>query len=125
MATKKKTATKAKTASAAKKKVAPAKAKKTTSRKVNMPIGIYKEKCPENHIATGKYVFFYALFATTTVFFAILAVWLFVFSSELLNKYQELDSCTRNGQTTNCVEKHSIHNDNVDVTVNDDDEEKN
>ncbi len=61
-----------------------------------LSIGVIHEKCPENHKATGKYVFFYVLFAATTILFAALSVWLFVFSSEVLNKYQEIETCARN-----------------------------
>ncbi len=56
---------------------------------------LYKERNPERHVVTGKFVFFYVLFACTTLFFAILAVWLYVFSSEMLNKYESVDACMR------------------------------
>lgn len=62
-------------------------------------VGLYREKYPEKHQATGKYKFFYALFACTTLIFAAVAVWLFVFSSEILSKYESIQVCARNGET--------------------------
>ena len=76
---------------AAKKKSTTKKAAKST-----LPIGIYKENNPECHVATGKYKFFFILFGITTVLFAALAVWLFIFSSEVLEKYQSIETCARN-----------------------------
>ncbi len=64
--------------------------KKTTSKKHDLPVGILTERNPENHKVTGKYTFFYALFACTTLIFAGIAVWLYIFSSELLNKYEDV-----------------------------------
>lgn len=90
MATKKATTTKKTTA---KKPVA----KKTTvkAKRTSLPVGIIYEKYPEEHQATGKYKFFYCLFALTTIIFAGLAVWLFIFSSEVLNKYESIEACAR------------------------------
>ena len=48
--------------------------KTTVAKKTAKGKGIIYEKYPEEHQATGKYKFFYALFATTTLVFAILAV---------------------------------------------------
>lgn len=62
-------------------------------------VPLYRERNPENHQVTGKYKFFYALFACTTVIFAALAVWLFVFSSNVLNKYESIKVCARTGNT--------------------------
>jgi hypothetical protein len=56
---------------------------------------LYREKHPENHRMTGKYKFFYVLFVCTTIFFAALSVWLFVFASEMLNKYESIEACAR------------------------------
>ncbi|MCQ2570685.1 MAG: hypothetical protein MJ154_00315 [Candidatus Saccharibacteria bacterium] len=56
---------------------------------------IYAEKHPEKHQATGKYKFFYILFACTTLFFAALSVELFVIASEVESKYETIESCTR------------------------------
>ncbi|MBR6098047.1 hypothetical protein IKP94_04885 [Candidatus Saccharibacteria bacterium] len=72
-------------------------AKKTTvkSKKTSLPVGVIYEKYPEDHQATGKYKFFYCLFALTTIIFAGLAVWLFIFSSEILNKYESIEACAR------------------------------
>ena len=87
-----KTATKKKTSTSAKKATSAAK-------KVNLPIGLYKESCPENHIMTGKYKFFFVLFGVMMVLFAAMSVWLWMFSSELLVKYQKIETCARNGET--------------------------
>ena len=77
--------------------------KKTTTAKKAAPVakktakgkGIIYEKYPEEHQATGKYKFFYALFATTTLVFAILAVILLITSIDLFNKYDSVQSCAR------------------------------
>jgi len=91
MATKKPVAKKVSTAKK------PTSATKTTSsRRVGVVAkSLVTEKNPERHQATGKYKFFYILFACTTLFFAALAVELFVFASEVENKYEEVDACIR------------------------------
>lgn len=88
MATKKPAAKKTSTAKKA------SAATKSTSRRVSAKM-LYAEKHPERHQATGKYKFFYILFACTTLFFAALSVELFVFASEVENKYEEVDACVR------------------------------
>jgi hypothetical protein len=67
---------------------------KSASRRIS-PKMLYTEKHPERHQATGKYKFFYILFACTTIFFAALSVELFVFASEIQNKYESIDACVR------------------------------
>lgn len=89
MATKKQPA-KGKTSTAKKTTAAAKKTKRSISPKV-----LYTERHPERHQATGKYKFFYILFACTTLFFAALSVELFVFASEVQNKYEEVDACVR------------------------------
>ena len=92
------------TKTTAKKKTTASKGGKTTTTKVtskkstsrNLPVGVYAEKNPESHKVTGKYTFFYVLFACTTLIFAGVATWLFVFSSELLAKYESIQTCARN-----------------------------
>ena len=77
-------------------------AKKTTA-KVSKPAKktdfsadiIYKEKNPENHKITGKFRFFYCFFAATTLIFAILSMYLLIFSIDTMNKYQSIESCVR------------------------------
>ena len=91
MATK---ATTKKKATSAKKPVAKNTTTKATKR-TNLPVGVIYEKYPEEHQATGKYKFFYCLFALTTIIFAALAVWLFIFSSEVLSKYESIEACAR------------------------------
>ena len=86
--------------------------KKTVAKKPASKLpGLYKEKCPEAHVATGKYKFFFVLFGITTVLFAAVSVWLFVFSSEVLEKYQRIETCARNHQScevrVNYNETHS------------------
>ena len=60
-------------------KAAPA--KKAAASKKELPVGLYKERYPEAHQATGKYKFFYVLFAFTTVLFACLSVYFFLKAS--------------------------------------------
>ena len=88
------------TKSTAKKKTTASKGGKTTVTKVkkvakNLPVGVYQEKNPESHKVSGKYTFFYVLFACTTLIFAGVATWLFIFSSELLGKYESIEACAR------------------------------
>jgi len=70
-------------------------AKKKVSAK-NLPVGVVAERNPEEHKVSGKYTFFYVLFACTTLIFAGVATWLFIFSSELLSKYETIEACARN-----------------------------
>ena len=107
------------TKTTAKKKTTAAKGGKTTTTKVtskvsakNLPVGVVRERKPERHKVTGKYTFFYVLFACTTLIFAGVATWLFIFSSELLGKYESIQTCARNH--TKCEVRY----------VEDDEEEK-
>ena len=112
MATKtaaKKPATKKATTTKTTKKTASAK-----STKKNLSVGILTENRPEEHVATGKYKFFFAFFALTTVMFAAICVWLFVFSSEILNKWESLKTCARNDT---CVIEYVEKNENKDGDV--------
>ena len=87
------------TKTTAKKKTTASKGGKTNAAKKaikNLPVGVYAEKNPESHKVTGKYTFFYVLFACTTLIFAGVATWLFIFSSELLGKYESIETCARN-----------------------------
>lgn len=90
MATKKPAAKKTTTA----KKASAATKSTGTKRRISAKM-LYAEKYPERHQATGKYKFFYILFACTTLFFAALSVELFVFASEVENKYESVDACVR------------------------------
>lgn len=97
MATKKAATTK-------KKSTAKAGAKTTTKvtstkKATKLPVGVVYEKNPEEHRVSGKYTFFYVMFACTTLIFAGIAVWLFVFSSELMAKYESIETCARNHTT--------------------------
>ena len=69
--------------------------KGVSSRSKTVVRALYREKYPENHRITGKFKFFYVLFACTTIFFAALSVWLFCFASDTLNKYESIESCVR------------------------------
>jgi len=72
------------------------KSSKKATKKVDFdPSIIYKERDPEQNKVSPKYSFFYFLFAATTLFFAAISVWLFIFASELQFKYQSIESCTR------------------------------
>ncbi|MBR6168999.1 hypothetical protein IKQ74_03595 [Candidatus Saccharibacteria bacterium] len=82
--------------SAAKKKST---VRKKAASKKTLPIGIYKENNPDCHVATGKYKFFFVLFGVVMVLFAGISVWLFIFSSEIYNKYQSIEACARNHTT--------------------------
>lgn len=68
-------------------------ARKASSKSDLLPIGVYKEKNPEKHIATGKYKVFFVIFGILMVAFAALAVQLFIFSSNLLNEYEKAVEC--------------------------------
>ena len=89
-------------------------AAKTSKRKIDASI-IYKEANPEKHVICGKFKFFYVLFACTTLFFAALSVWLYFFSSDVLNKYQSIDACAR--AHTSCNVR--IDGDNLNVEGSD------
>ena len=82
----------------AKKKTTSAK-KAPVARKETKGKGILYEKYPEDHRATGKYKFFYILFAATTVIFAITSVIFLVMAIENYNKYNDIDPCYRNHGT--------------------------
>lgn len=96
-------------------------AAKKTSKRSELPIGIYKEAHPENHVATGKYKVFFVMFGILMVAFAALAVQLFVFSSELLNKYEEAVEC-QSSSTCNRQVKNTSVNTDTDVVDNTDEE---
>lgn len=70
-------------------------AKKTNNKKIPH---LYKENNPDYHKISGKFVGLYIMFAVTTVVFAAMAVWLFFFASEVLNKYEAIDATCRNGK---------------------------
>lgn len=82
---------------AAKKAAAKTVKKVAPTKKPKLPVGIVTEKNPEDHLATGKYKFFFAFFGITTIMFAAICVWLFIFSSEVLEKWESLRTCARNG----------------------------
>jgi cell division protein FtsL len=56
---------------------------------------VFKEKNPEDHKLTGKFRFFYCFFAATTLLFAVLSVYLFLFATDTMNKYQSIEACVR------------------------------
>ena len=95
------------TKTAAKKKTTTTRAKSTTTAKrattakkpatKQLPISLHKERNPDSHKVSGKYTFFYVLFACTTLIFAALAVRFFMISSDLLNKYESIEVCARAG----------------------------
>ena len=62
-----------------------------------------------------KFSFLYILFACTTLIFAGVSVWLFQFSSDILNKYEEIDACARTQGAT--CEIHTKNNDVADESV--------
>ena len=70
--------------------------KKTASKKRSVNIKkLYAERNPDKHQVTGKYKFFYIFFACTTLFFMAMTVWLFVYASEVQNKYESIEACAR------------------------------
>lgn len=78
------------------KKTTTAKSSKKSAKKIDFdPTIIYKERDPEQNKVSPKYSFFYFLFAGTTLLFAAISVWLFIFASELQFKYQSIEACTR------------------------------
>lgn len=86
--------------------------KKTTTKKIPH---VYKEHAPDNHKITGKFVGLYVMFAITTLIFAALSVYLFIFSSQVLEKYEKIDAACRNG---NC---EVIINTDGSETINEED----
>ena len=116
-----KTATKKKTA--AKPAVKKTTVKASTRKGSNLPVGILYENNPDDHRATGKYVFFYVLFACTTILFAVLAVELFIFASDILNKYESIEACARaHGATCEVRIKDSETGEEIDTTTSDGEE---
>ena len=101
----------------AKKKTTTAKKAEKKKKKTAKGKGIIYEKYPEEHQATGKYKFFYALFATTTLVFAILAVILLITSIDLFNKYDSVQACARSH--TSCTLRYYDEN-GVEIKGNDD-----
>ncbi len=78
------------------KKATTTKSSTHTKNKIDFdPTIIYRERNPEQNKVSPKYSFFYFLFAGTTLLFAAISVWLFIFASELQFKYQSIEACTR------------------------------
>jgi hypothetical protein len=57
---------------------------------------LYRERHTENHQIKGKFIGLYILFSITTLIFAAMSVWLFIFSTQILNKYDAIETCVRN-----------------------------
>ena len=92
MATAKKTTAKPKT-------VSKAPAKKASTSKIPH---LYKERNPECHKISGKFAGLYIMFAVTTLIFAAVAIYFFVFSVDIQNKYDDLrDDVTRDRNSQN------------------------
>jgi hypothetical protein len=87
MATRKAATTKKTTASKA--SAAKTTAKRGSSKKLPLPL-LRDEQRP-----TGKFAYLYVVFACTTLIFAATTVWLFYFSANILNKYDEIEACAR------------------------------
>lgn len=80
-----------------------AKKKTTTTKKAGTkkvtsvgPVGLYKEKCPQDHVATGKYKGLFIFLGVSMVLFAAVAVQLLLFSIDVENKYESIKACARN-----------------------------
>ena len=99
MATKKAAAKKSTAKTGAKKTTTKVTTRTASTKATKLPVGVIYEKNPDDHRVTGKYTFFYVLFACTTLIFAGVAVWLFIFSSELMAKYESIETCARNHTT--------------------------
>jgi len=82
--------------------------KKTTKKSTSRIPHLYKEHDADYHKISGKFVGLYIIFAVATIIFAALSVYLFIFASRVLNKYESIDAACRAG---NC---EVIVNDNVD-----------
>ena len=88
--------------------------KVATSRSKRVVSALYKEKYPENHRITGKFKFFYVLFACTTIFFAALSVWLFCIACDTQERYESIDACVRAHTSCNVrldEDKYSVEGD--------------
>jgi hypothetical protein len=68
---------------------------------------LYRDRSPDCHKITGKFVWLYVLFALTTIVFAALAVYLFFMSSDLLQRLERINPDCREG---NCVVVDRNHN---------------
>jgi uncharacterized membrane protein len=68
---------------------------------------LYKERNPDCHKMTGKFVGLYVMFALTTIAFAAIAVWLFFFSSDILAKYEKVVKNNGNGNNCQVVEEET------------------
>ena len=84
------------TKTAAKKKTTTKKAGAKKSSKANYGVSLYREKCPEDHVATGKYKALFVFLGVSMFLFAAIAVQLLVFSIEVENKYESIKTCARN-----------------------------
>lgn len=84
------------------KKMATAKSTKKTNTKSSKIVKkiphLYREKNPDNHKLTGKFICMYAVFSVAIVVFAAVSVYLFVVASELQAKYDGIDVNCRNGK---------------------------
>ena len=77
--------------------------KKTNTKSTKKIPHLYKERNPDNHKVTGKFVGLYVLFAITTIIFAAMSVFLFFFASDILNKLEKIDPACRNGNCQQIV----------------------
>ena len=71
--------------------------KKNNKKSTSKVPHLYRERNPECHKCTGKFVGLYVLFAITTIVFAAMSVFLFFFASDVLNKLESIDPACRNG----------------------------
>jgi len=83
-------------------KKAPTKTSKQTNKKATLAskaklVPHHKACGPECHKTTGKFVILYIILAISTVAFAALVVYLFFFSSDLINRLERIDPSCREG----------------------------
>ena len=92
--------------------------KKTNKKSITKKVPhLYKEKNPDSHTITGKFTVLYIIFAVATLIFAAISVYLFFFSSQILEKYENIDAVCRKG---NC---QLIINDNSETNETNESEE--
>lgn len=67
---------------------------------------VYKERYPDHHDITGKYVFLYMFFAFCTLIFALTTIYLFSTAHDIIRRY---DSFIRTTQENNVTQKENTN----------------
>ena len=76
--------------------------KKTNKKSTSKVPHLYKDRSPECHKITGKFVYLYITFALTTLIFAAICVFMFFSYSELFQKYEKIPAECRDTKNKVC-----------------------